>query len=202
MIRLTHVNRNFQRRARKFLAIAANSAVQSRVERDIALSHTLIEMQTAIGYVARSVYLAYAVGGRRASGAWIPRTGISTNQALLNAAKVKKKKATQVPGRDEPAWHSPSDFTLVCNTLGIATGVVSAIGYFPKSTNAVKRARHFYAHRNQDTYRHLKKALFQDYSVLISDHPSEVLPFPILSSPPLLERWINDYMIIADDLCQ
>ena len=203
MIDLRRVRANFDRRAQTFLTALASVQVGPPRPRDRVAAYVAMELQTALGRVARSVYLAHAVHGRTASGT---KTGLrlypSYHAALLGAAKVIKPKAAQVPGRDEPAWHSPHHFGVVSSGHGFPITVVTGMDPWVDTIRAVKYLRHFYAHRNQSTWEEVRDEMFSQFAFVMTGHPSEALVSGAPGSPtPFLEGWVWDYVDTVANLC-
>lgn len=205
---LAKVQANFERRVRRFERMHATAAVSGSVDatraRDQLVAYVLIELQTALGYVARCVYLAHAVRGRKADGAKVGSSLFSSSDAaLVAAAKIVKGRAKDVPGRGEPSWHSEDHFSKAVTGLSLPTSLLSAMAPYTQSTRIVACARHFYAHRNQSTLAVVRSTMQKEVGSVFTSHPSEHIFFGSRhsTSPPFLREWIDDYRLIVQSLC-
>lgn len=214
MIRLDHVYGNFERRAQHFLLLLSEVSAIGRVgllgtdrrDKDLVAAYICIELQTGIGYVARSAFLAGMVGGYTASGHRIPRSSSATqHQALKQAARIVGGDEGQVPGRGEPAWHSTVHLTRVVTQLQPSNeaDLIASTGVSPKARIAVKAVRDFYAHRAKNSRLNIIDILRREYGERMQHHPSiELFNLTQWNRSCFLERWIWNYLDIAEVLCR
>lgn len=214
MVRLDRVYGNFERRAQNFLVLLSKVSSIGRAgllgtdrrDKDLVAAYICIELQTGIGYVARSAYLAGMVGGYTASGQRIPRSSDATpHQALQKAAQIVGGNPNQVPGRGEPAWHSTDHLTRVVRALNPsnAADLIDSTSVFPQARQAVKAVRNFYAHRAEDTRLGIVDILRREYGERMQHHPSmELFHLPQWNPNCFLERWVWNYLDIVEVLCR
>ncbi len=207
MIDLAKVRANFDRRAQRFVytaSLLAGATSTASRDMDQQVSHIIVELESALAYVARCAYLAGSVGGADASGAKLRGTGVDSVAALRAASRAVGKKAVQVPGRDEPSWSSASHVTAAAHAISVSNrgSIISAMGIFPDARKCVKAFRNFYAHRNADTLTEARSVLGTEYGLTWRGHPSPaLLRLPSSSGGPLLETWIWNYVDIVHTLC-
>jgi len=206
VIGLGSVYKAFERRCQHFLQVTHEAMPKKGKERDRQVAHVVIELQTALGYVARSAYLAGTVGGWRGDGTKMPRRFPNAADALMAAAKVVKKKPVSVPGRDEPSWHSSH------HLVKVAAGVVPspsnsaafalATSAFPDVLATMICSRNFYAHRAENTRAEFERALTTRFALVANGHLTDLLLSTHGAGSPLLEVWIWNYLDVAALLCE
>lgn len=204
LIDLSEVFRNFERRAQSFLTLLAAAKAQSPKARDGTAAYVSLELETAIGYVVRTSYLAGCVGGYTKSGRYLSPVYSADYSALLDAAKTIKKNPVAIPGRDEPSWASVNHLSTVLGqvTPSNYSDLIGTTGAFIRDRRAVKQARNFYAHRGEYTWKDLRDSLSRDYGLTLSGHPSHELFYLNSGRPPyLLEEWVWNYLDVAEIAC-
>jgi hypothetical protein len=204
---LEKVSTNFQRRLNMFLQIVSDAKASSnRRDADRAVTYVLIEMESAIGYVARSSFLAGSVGGRSASGYRFPGKGLTPHEALSRAscAVHPGKKSPAVPGRDEPQWSSNKHLALVAEGV-VPTNkhqLLHSTGVYPDARRCVKSLRNFVAHRSGDTVRAAFELIQREYGQAWGGPPTlAVLRNSISGGGSALETWLWNYRDAAEVLC-
>ena len=206
MIHLKKVRNNFERRSKAWLdSVDGVRYATDHKARDILVAHIAIELQTSLGYVARSCYLAGMLGGRSAAGTTIRALSKHTQlSALQLAAAVIKRSPKQVPGRDEPSWHSGDHLTRVIGAVNPANSsdILTALGIYPDARKAVLAVRNFYAHRGRHTLEEIRHVLLTEYAVALASHPTAYLLNPPSGRPhTFLEQWIWNYRDIVEAMC-
>jgi hypothetical protein len=206
MIQLRHIRTNFMRRTETMLELADRArAAPDRKTRDVLIAHVSIELQTSLGYVSRSCFLAGMLGGKSAAGTPIRvKTGYTQLTALMAAAAVIKKSPKDVPGRDEPTWHSSDHLSRVVGGVKPANEVdiLTSLGVFPEARMAVLAVRNFYAHRGQHTLQVIRNVLLSEYAEVLPGHPStHLVTTPGAHANPFLDRWVWNYRDIVEAMC-
>lgn len=203
MINLAAVYSGFQRRAQHFLLVASNAATQNGKARDQAAAHIVVELQTALGFVARAAFLAGAVGGWTARGTRLRGRFPKSVDALLAAASVVRKNPQAIPGRDEPAWHSGDHMARVATSVLPANygAFLQASSAYPSVLSTMTASRNFYAHRNEHTRMEAETALRVKFGVVPQRHMSGTLLAPRPGGAPLLETWVWNYLDVVELLC-
>lgn len=206
MIHLERVQNNFHRRTERMLGFIDRARTSAdHTTGDALVAYVAIELQTSLGYVAKSCFLAGMLGGRSANGTRIRAPATHTQLGALQlAASVIKQNPRQVPGRDEPAWHSGDHLARIVASASPANSVdiQAALGVFPEARKAVLAVRNFYAHRAQHTLLVIRTVLLTEYAEVLRGHPSDGLLTPPIAHPqPFLERWVWNYRDIVNTMC-
>lgn len=207
MIQLGKVKQNFKRRAFGLLELIDSAGRSpSRRQRDQVASFLTIELQTSLGYVARSCYLAGMLGGVTAAGGALRGSRAHSKADALRSAAIAigKKRPTEIPGRDEPAWQSSDHLSRVIASVHPANSsdLMNSLGVFPDARRSVVAMRNFYAHRCEDTLRTVTNVLLAEYSFVIDKHPSVSLFEPLAARPgTLLEHWVWNYVDVVEVMC-
>lgn len=204
MINLHSVYQAFERRSQHFLHVIAETARSTGKARDRSVAHVVIELQTALGFVARSAYLAGTVGGWRANRTKMRPTFATAADSLLAAARVVRRKPVAVPGRDEPAWHSANHMVRVATRIAPAnsTAFVNAASAFPDVFATMLASRNFYAHRAQNTRTEAERNLSTRFGLVTNGHLTDALLSIDGRGVPLIETWIWNYLDVAELLCE
>jgi hypothetical protein len=204
VISLTSAYKSFERRSQLFLDMTSRAPSLKGKARDHSVAHVVIELQTSLGFVARSAYLAGTVGGWRANGTKMPRRFANATDALMAAAQVVKKKPVSVPGRDEPSWHSSDHMVRVAASVAPSNSAAftSATSAFPDVLATMICSRNFYAHRGAHTREEVERALATRFALVANGHLTDLLLSTHGGGAPLLEVWIWNYLDVADLLCE
>lgn len=203
MISLAAVYQAFERRCQHFIHMTTRALSGTRKARDHEVSHVVIELQSALSYVARSAYLAGTIGGWRANGTKMARSFGSATESLLAAARVVKKKPVDVPGRDEPSWQSSDHMARIATTINPAnvSAFMTATSAYPDVLAAMTAARNFYAHRGQHTHASAARTLSDRLSIPTKGHLTDVLLSFHGAGAPLLEVWCWNYLDVVALIC-
>ena len=207
MILLGKVLLNFERRTRRWLELVDQARLSADMQkRDRIVGYVAMEMQTGLGYVARSSYLAGMLGGKSAANLRIrPARLYSQHDALVIAARAAgRKRPSALPGRDEPSWNSSDHLSkaTVSGKPANAPDLIAALGVFPDARKAVVAVRNFYAHRGEHTLQAIADIMFSEYAEVLTEHPSKGLLQPTPSLPyPILERWVQNYADVVRVMC-
>ena len=203
---LRKVYANFERKARHLQNVVnASKKSSDRADRDRAVAHVSLELETGIGYVTRSAFLAGMLGGKTKNGLTLPRRVGSINTALQTAAlQVRKNKPKLIPGRDEPSWSSVDHLSKVVSgtSPSNALTLMAATSIHLKSRRGVKAARNFYAHRAENTFLEVQNVVGIEYGETVTNHPSlDFFVLPKAQPYCFLDLWIGNYVDIAEVLC-
>lgn len=215
MFVLAKVENNFRRRAGRFLTVIATADAyrandhEARQYRDMTVGHVVVELQSSLGYVARSAVLAGMLGGKTSSGTCLTVVAgrASKTDVLRDAAHAAKpggRVGNKIPGRDEPAWHSAHHLGRVVGALkpSNANAITASLGLFPEARRALTAVRNFYAHRGEHTLLEIRDVLRTEYAEVLAGHPTdELFRLPARQRGSLLERWVWNYFDIVRVMC-
>jgi len=157
----------------------------------------------------RSFYISCVLRARTATGAriTITRPGLhTTGDAITFCMHQMKHRKGSGPWlrRQEPAWHDTSTVLNLLTAIGASnlTQVQNALSYPTSFPTMLPLARHFFAHRNQDTM-HDVQSIARNLGVSARLRPSDVLCSRAAGRPQnVLSDWLDDIRNVVDLMCQ
>jgi hypothetical protein len=177
--------------------LATRAAALAPSERQRLLTFVTIDLHNTCANFLRSYYLSSTTGAWLTTGQRVTSQGFtSQHDALTFAMHTTGRSHGSGPWRrrDEPAWHDTTMFIRLVNAAKCsnAAGVNAAWSIGTGALADLTRARHFFAHRNEETAARLRSIGVTARLGRLSD-PADVL----VSVPPgrpqvLLEDWFDD----------
>lgn len=171
---------------------------------DRLLTYVVVQLHNEWAEFVRAFLLSCLSGAVTAAGikVVVGEPSLQRPQAFLRkAAQLQGKKAPQkMKRRDEAGWHDPSLLIRMANLAKLSNSPTVDASLSIKSGvfAGLKAARHYYAHRNDETRLNAVNRLLQQ-KVAIAPHLSLMLiSKPAGSANLLVVDWIEDLNVIVE----
>jgi hypothetical protein len=204
--------RSIRGRVRRLRALLVAGAAQlASNELDRRLAYVSLEADNLILSAKREFFVSsMLVGARTLSGHRVKAAGqfaterdvvLSIMSVLERRKHVRLAQAATIPRREETKVRSPSDLFQVASQVGLtnlaSVQVATSLGLY--IFNELKMVRHFYAHRNKETFQIARHTLAT--VTPLKDHPSQMLISPRNSSPiTTANLWLDEIELFYEEL--
>jgi hypothetical protein len=170
--------------------------------RNATLTWALIELDNTIINLARHFLVSSLMCCRTASGARVTHSQAPMSQMdaaffimrVLEPRKYGRLAGTSLSRRDETAIRDPTKLMQVASAASLSNSgsVLAALSFPTRAFSEISRARHFFAHRNEQTAAAaISMALARGLSPPLQAWSVVDLPLP--GQPySLIEEWIYD----------
>jgi hypothetical protein len=180
----------------------AEAAVASDARRVSVLTFVSVDLHNTCAAFLRGYFLSSATSAWLGSGQRVTcsQSFGSQRDALTFAVKRVRKASGNGPWRrqEEPRWHDTAIFLRLMNAAGCsnAADVNAAWSVGTTALEDLTKARHYFAHRNDQTASGLR-GLSTRYGVVTPSRPESLLVMKGAGRPQsVIEDWVDDLQTV------
>jgi len=191
--------------------IAISQMTKYSMFREALITYVVIEAHNTWRNFVRAYFLSCTLNPITSSGKKISTNlgTISFNQSLGLAVRAYRSNATPLQDgswhrRDEPAWHDPSVFMTLCDSVLGCSNIIDIRDAFSAGFSVFADLpvyRNFVAHRNMQT-QSAAQTISPRYGIPATIRPTiTLLTRPLGRHQPLMQDWIDEFRFTVEYLC-